>query len=426
MTINFKLNIILVLIITLVLASCTPSKNDVKVWEKSKGGADKLVEIMSASSNKMEVRVEAILALSRMKEHLKITAALKKLDKSDLNKFISSSSDSFIKLMKSTNTKVVIRAKDNLLDLMQFANANQKDKIAKAVLTWAFDSPGEKFLEGRKNLELTILTCGKLSVPFIIEAISKGIMLEDLIRVTKKLNDKESLQKVADALIVFAQTELPFLKNETFEALTALKTDSCINLLNKIVVNKKVPAASRQVISGQLAQFQNPSTKEAALAIIKDKTDDTETRINMINYFTALKDKSVTKNLIALLKDPNVMWTAAAGSIKLLGKDKVRYILGKLPSIGIFNKEGFEYLIEVLSGFGDSIEPQMIVLLRSKKVMAKIIAINTLGKIGTKSSLKSLTKLVRDRFALKDWHGEGRDSTIGVEAAKSIEIINSK
>ncbi|MCA9669707.1 MAG: hypothetical protein KC503_29135 [Myxococcales bacterium] len=416
--------LLLAVLLTLVGCEVTPEK--VEVWKNSVNGAPKLRAAVRDTGQKIDVRVLAAEALVELGHLGPLGEDLKHIgkDKADQTKVVNALVGKLMKKMKGQGSgRAQLSAKDALFSLRPYLSDAKKTEVTKAMISWMLADWARRS-GGDHSGPKIVQAAGAAAGPAVADAVANDpervVELANLLAAVGSAADK----KAGTAKLIELGKKKP--SAAVFEAIGKVKDASGRAFLVSEAQTGEVKKRQMALLSLKLTP--NPSLIKPMAALAGNAKEEGELRDAAFSVLEKVKKPETADALLPMLSDSNkiVRYRTAEALVSCCGSAGVAKLLGGLSSKYPYEKDDVkDYLQKVIQGLGKSVLPTVRKALASESWIARLVAVQVLGEVGTISDLPGLQKLTSDKTKLKheSW---GKGATLGAVALAAVARVKKR
>ena len=399
-----------------VLAGCAVTEEKIEMWKGTKNGPKKLA---AASVNKdvpMEIRAEAVIALSEISDRddeniwdLYIKS-LEAMDKMDAAKIVEIAAPILSKKVdteiKGGVSKSQVAAKDALFVMFDFASGPGKEAVQQALIKWCTKDYNIRALAGKYNIRSIIKKLGAPGAEALIPLLSPSEpTIQHVAELIREVGDKAVLKKASTALSAQIEKNISQLQEVHLIAAAVIGGNAIGSLLLKTAGNTELSAelqryALRAYSEGLTKQSIKPDKAQAAalIAIAENAKQDRNQREEAYYVIAQTGDKSAVPGIRKLLQQKDEYFRAVAlrSLLRLDGENLLAEALEDLErSKRVSTEEEVDGIVERVAAFPPLL-PKVRGLLGSESAFIAGIAVLVLADMGVKNDKELLASLEKD------------------------------
>jgi HEAT repeat protein len=409
------------------LIACEVTSEKIQNWKLSEKGSAKIRYALRDTRQKLPIRAEAAEALGDLGLYAPLSEDLKTLSAEDRKPIVDELEKRVVARMRGSNptatSKVQIQAKDTLFSIRDFVDEGQRRSIDDEVVRWVLaDWANRK--EGENSAEKIIRTVGKRAGPHLAEQVAADPQnLLTLTTLLREVGDPAARDAGAEKLMALAKQQKP-IEEVTLAGLGKVGSIKALGFLEGLV--KSGEPEQRVKALQAMAGFPDKSSVAMAKALASDKNVAAELRDEAFTLLEKINDPSALEALLGFVaaKEDKVRYRAVEAVLEGFGPAGLAKLLEGLPQGYTYKKVDLKDLVEDdIVKLGTKALPPLRSALSSKSWIARLVAVHTLGRLGTGEDIPALEKLGGDGTKLKGWDG---GATIGTEAKAAIEQIRGR
>ncbi len=401
------------------------STQDIEHWKTR--DPDKVLSALKDARASVAVRGAAVAALSDIGWSDRVASAFAGIPLEDRSAVIAAAAPVVAQQLDGADAAKAWEARESLFALRQQATTDGGRAAVDGPLLAALerDLRAGRAGRGRHTLAEMLIALGPVTVPRMLAVIEdEKAPFAPAWAVLDKVGDKGAKEKGGTALARRAKAENP--PKELWTALGHLGGADAVAALQDRIEHGS-PEQAIAAAEGLAGMRGDPALLPFAVKAAGDARAPRPVRDHMVELMKKVGGHAARDGLVKLIAgetDPGFRYALFKAAIKASGGDALAPALEALPMSAAYTVEEIQKnLVPAIYEMGFENREGLYKALESKSALARMTAVLALEKSGFDSDVEKLSKLIKDRGAVK---GFPPARTVGAETARVIALLKAQ
>ncbi len=405
------------------------TSENIRKWEGTQKGPDKLEKAFADPKLEPRLRAEAAVALENIKRHLRVQAIWQGLPEPQRGEVTPHLADAHGTRIDASNQEEARDSRDALFELREAVQGEPRRRFDQVIVrALAKDLRAGRVSEGgRHNASKIVTAMGPDAVAPAVEDVLQdpAAPFAATVELVSKLGDQKLNRRAGAALTRRLQAK-PEQPPELWAALVGLAESGTIDLLKTKL--RGAPEEQALAMARALrARAPVPELLPLALELAADQQVAPAVRQELFGVIANLGDAGAVDGLVKIIADEAqpeaIRYRAFAVALQTGKTQAVAPALQALPSGATYQPQDVtSSLVEPLVQLGPVAREPVLTVLDAGSAITRLTGVLALEKLGTREDAALLAKMTRDRAVPA---GFPKDASVGKEAARVATALKS-